>query len=232
MNIYLPTWITFVLSTGILLCLFLFTFKRQSTKPKWYWALLICYVGMFSFSFNFNVKEMPFQLPLLPLGVWIVYFLLRPRKRWNTYRPFAWLGFLNAFLFSFIGLLTIPLGHLLYPTNELSSYISTTDSAYVILSSEDSNIQTLDKDSLNKQLSTAKVNHSLSIEWYYNNFSNGHPSESFPYMLMETTSPFGSGNPPPQIFIQYDGKGLLITKNNHQHYFQFQTSILKEGVSQ
>lgn len=101
--------------------------KKQAVKPK-IWKVLVCVlVGVFSFSINLPpIGETPIKIAILPLGVWILYaFLKRKEGRWQSYRPFAWLGFFANFIFLAAALLSVPVQHSIYPENELSTYIST-----------------------------------------------------------------------------------------------------------
>jgi len=96
-------------------------YQKQIVKPKVWKIPLITLVGLLSFSIDLSMFDMIFKLPILPLGVWILYFVFKGKaEKWQTYRSFAWLGFGANFIFFALTLLTIPVHHVIYPKDELS----------------------------------------------------------------------------------------------------------------
>ena len=70
-----------------------------------------------------------------------------------------------------------------------------------------------------------------SQKWYndtYENMNTNKKRERFPYQLIGGSSKWGSGIHT-RIFIENDGRGVLITTSKNQLYFRFNDSLL-EGV--
>lgn len=208
-------------------------YKRKPDKSK-VWKIIVCiYIGLFSFSINWNVADTPIKIAILPLGVWILYWFLKSKEgSWERYRSFAWLGFWANFIFLAAALLSIPVHQAIYSEDELSTYISHVEDASVIATHPSAKEQILDKESLQKQLRNMKpaVNH--GIEWYNEIESSAikpdNRSEKFPYQLIDFTPKWGSDFHA-VIYIEADGKGLLVTTPKKQLYFRFKESLLRGG---
>ncbi|MGG3560566.1 hypothetical protein ABES03_02860 [Neobacillus rhizosphaerae] len=211
-------------------------YKHNPDKSK-VWKIIVCiYIGLFSFSINWNVADTPIKVAILPLGVWILYWFLKSKEgRWERYRSFAWLGFWANFIFLTATLLSIPIHQFFYSEDELSTYISHVEGASVITTHPSANEQTLDKGSLQKQLPNMKpvVNH--GIEWYNEIESVGGEdtkrNEKFPYQITGFTPKWGS-NLHAVIYIEADGKGLLISTPKKQLYFRSKESLFMGGKQQ
>jgi hypothetical protein len=207
-------------------------YKKQTVKPKVWKILIVLFVGLFSFSINWIKFETIFKLPILPLGVWIMYFVLKGKEgRWQTYRSFAWLGFLANFIFLLSTLVSIPVHHGIYPKNEPSTYISNVENASIIPIHPSAKEQSLNKDSLMKQLQTLKQETIYSDQWYtetYMNADSTSRNERFPYQLNDTSAKWGSGLTT-IIYMEYDGKGILLSTPKKQLYFRSEDSMLIEG---
>jgi hypothetical protein len=75
-------------------------YKKLSAKPKVWKVIFAIFIGLFSFTINMEWFHTFVKIPILPLGVWILYAVLnRKEDRWDTYRRFAWIGFLANFIF-------------------------------------------------------------------------------------------------------------------------------------
>ncbi len=96
--------IVFLASTifclGAILYIGLKLAKKQPV-PKNYLKLFISILlGVFSFTIEFPFRDTAVKIAILPLGVWILFMLLRKKEgAWERYRKFAWLGFFSNYLF-------------------------------------------------------------------------------------------------------------------------------------
>lgn len=195
--------------------------------------MVVLIAGLFSFSFHWIIFDAIIKIPILPLGVWVLYFFLNKKEgRWQRYRNFAWLGFIGNFIFILFTLLVIPIGQLIYPEDQAATYISNIEHASVIQTHPSAVEKTsLNKESLLEQLPLMKQANIYSDQWYRDAFIDrelNRSSERFPYQLINASSLWGSGITA-LTFIEADGKGLLITSPNQQLYFRSEKSLL-EGV--
>jgi len=207
-------------------------YQKQIVKPKVWKIPLIILVGLFSFSINLSMFDMIFKLPILPLGVWILYFVLKGKyERWQTCRSFAWLGFGANFIFFALTLITIPVHHVIYPKDELPVYISNIENASIINIHPSAKDRSLNKDSLLKQLNTMSQEAIYSDQWYqetYINTESNKRNERFPYQVTGTSSRWGSGLQT-LIYIEEDGKGILLSTPKKQLYFRSKDSLIEGG---
>jgi hypothetical protein len=207
-------------------------YQKQMEKPKVWTFLIVFFIGLFSFSFNWKVFNTVIKIPILPLGVWILYFVLKGREeRWQTYRSFAWLGFLANFIFLLSTLAVIPVHHAIYHENELSTYISTVENASIIPIHPSAKNLTLNKEKLLEQLHKMKQKTIYSNQWYeetYMNAESTNTKERFPYQLIGTSPEWGSGFLT-IIYLEEDGKGILLSTSNKQLYFRSENLLIEEG---
>jgi len=217
------------------LLLFFFAYRiyqKQIVKPKVWEIPLIILVGLFSFSMNWKMFDVIFQLPILPLGVWILYLVFKGKgERWQTCRSFALLGFGANFIFLASTLLTLPVHHVIYPKDELSVYISNVENASIINIHPSAKDRSLNKDSFLKQLDTMRQEAIYSDQWYketYMDPSSNKRNERFPYQLIGTSSKWGSGLHT-LIYIEDDGKGILLSTPKKELYFRSKDSLLEGG---
>ncbi|MEH7225156.1 hypothetical protein V7112_15210 [Bacillus sp. JJ1566] len=127
--------------------------------------------------------------------------------------------------------LTIGFQHVLYPPNNISTYISNVENVTIINTHPSAEDVTLQKDILNKQLPNMKITEFFSDIWYEETYMLGEPNtrkERFPYQVVGIQGKWGS-NLHTTIFIEEDGKGLLIATSKKQYYFRSDDSFL-EGV--
>jgi hypothetical protein len=230
---HLVSTMTTVISWCIIAFLFL-RYYKQSEKPPIWKAIIIMLVGMFSFRFNFNT----ISIPILPLGVWIAYrILIRNGQdaRWQRYRKFAWLGFIANFIFLFTSLLIGPIQQLVYPANQLSTFIAYTEQAKVVTTHPSGNEGTLKSNNLLKVIESGKKAENDGEQWYYDTVMTDEEriaiDEKFPYQLIGAKPKWGSGLQA-VIFIEQDGKGLLISTPKEQLYYRLTDSIIEveEGM--
>lgn len=207
-------------------------YKKRMVKPKKWKIFIVIFAGLFSFSINWNMFDTMLKFPILPLGVWILYFVLKGKdERWQTYRSFAWLGFCANFLFLAAALIAMPIHQAIYPKDKPTTYISNIADASIINIHPSAKERSLDKESLSKHLHTMGKETIYSDQWYEDTYMNtelNKKSERFPYQLIGTSSKWGSGFHT-IIFIENDGKGILITTPKKQLYFRSEDSLI-EGV--
>jgi hypothetical protein len=204
-------------------------YKRLAAKPKVWKVLFAILVGLFSFTVNMEWFHTLVKIPILPLGVWILYGVLKSKEgRWETYRRFAWIGFLANFIFLAGTLITIPVYSLIYPENDLSTYITGTKEASTNIIHPSGEGRTLDQEELMKQLSEMEQVEFDSWVWFDEAGGRYSKNERFPYQLVGTTPKWGSGLNP-DIYMEQDGKGILISTRKNQYYFRFPETVL-EGV--
>jgi hypothetical protein len=209
-------------------------YRKQTEKPKVWKIAVIIIVSLFSFSINWQMFNTLVKLSILPLGVWAIYVFFKwTGRNWEAYRRFAWLGFWANYLFLASTLLAIPIHHVVYPKDEAATYLSELENASLVAvhpsAIEDG---VLDKDRLKKELQVMKQETIYSDQWYEDTYLNrgeiNEKDERFPYQLVGTSAAWGSGLHF-VIFIEDDGKGVLITTAENQLYFRFGNSII-EGV--
>ncbi|WP_428909971.1 hypothetical protein [Niallia sp. Krafla_26] len=207
-------------------------YKKQTVKPKIWKILLVMFVGLFSFSINWTMFDEMVKFPILPLGVWILYFIFnRKEERWQMYRPFAWLGFWANFIFLASTLIAIPVHHVVYPKDEPTTYLSRVENSSMIHIHPSAKDLSLNKEILLQQLPTLKQETFFLDQWYEDTYMDTEPNdrnERFPYQLIGTSPKWGSGIDA-IIYMEDDGKGLLISTPQKQLYFRSEKSFL-EGV--
>lgn len=209
-------------------------YKKQDSKPVIWKMLIVILVGLFSFSINIPVMEHQMKLAILPLGVWIVFWVYSRRndgRSWQRYRRFAWIGFFANYFFLIMSLLTIFIHEGMYPRNEISTYISDIHDASVIKTNPTGENVQLENESLLAQLKEASRQPVFSEIWYQETYVTGDSEEKkverFPYQLVQVSPKTGSGITS-IVFIERDGKGILISNGLEQYYFRLGASILKE----
>lgn len=205
-------------------------YKKQPYHPPLWKALLVMIIGIFSFTFNFQWLGALIRLPILPLGVWMLYFFLKKKQAgWIMYRPFAWFGFaaVNS-IFVISSLLTPTVHQLMYSKDQISTYLSDIDHASLISVHPSAENASLNQ---NHVLNFERQPFNNGLTWYYDRY-NSNPKqeieERFPYLLSGASSKWGSGYDP-VIYVEENGKGILISTPKEQHYFHTTQSLIKEG---
>lgn len=219
---------------GLLVIVF-FTYRiyrKLSEKPKIWKILIVTWVGLFAFTFNVPMLGSMVKLPILPLGVWILYAIFRKKEtQWLVYRRFAWLGFFANFIFIITTLVAVPIHQMLYPENDPSSYISTIHDASIIHIHPSAEKRSLNKDILDKELVLLKEEPVRSHDWYYETDQHNQDKEvieRFPYQLIGFKPKWGS-DLTAIVYIEKDGKGLLISTETKQLYFRSEYSLIEGG---
>lgn len=220
------------LAWGVVVFLVVRHYQRCPEKPRVWKMLLVLFLGLFTFSIDWHGMGTKFKIPLLPLGVWILFLIFRVKKTsWQRYRPFAWMGFFANFIFLVSALLAVPIQNLIYPLDQPTTYLSNVEDASIIVTHPSGKKSVLDKKSTLRQLSSMKEKAVFSEQWYsetYENNDSHHMKERFPYLLIGGKSKWGSG-PSSVIYIEKDGKGLLISTLKRQYYFRSMDSLIKKG---
>ncbi|WP_289137961.1 hypothetical protein [uncultured Brevibacillus sp.] len=224
--------ITVILGWSVIVFFAYRIYQKQIVKLKVWKIPLIILVGLISFSINLSMFDLIFKLPILPLGVWILYFVFKGKaEKWQTCRSFAWLGFGANFIFFASTLITILVHHVIYPKDELSVYISNVENASIINIHPSAKDRSLNIDSLLKQLDTMSQEAVYSDQWYqetYMNTESNKRNERFPYQVIGTSSRWGSGLQT-LIYIEDDGKGILVSTPEKQLYFRSKASLIEGG---
>jgi len=231
-EIGLVSVITLLTGWGMIGFLAFRIYRKQEVKPTLWKIILVLLIGLFSFSFNMNLFDTLIKFPILPLGVWILYFFLKSKEgRWDRFRKYAWLGFFANFLFLVLSFASIGLQHVIYSPSNLSTYISNVENATIINTHPSAEDVTLQKDQLQKLLPAMKETEFFSDKWYEETYMSGDTNtrkERFPYQAVGVKEKWGSGVVT-TIFIEEDGKGLLIATPKKQYYFR-SAEVFLEGV--
>jgi hypothetical protein len=219
---------------GIVAFLFFRLYRKSEEKLLIWKAVVISFIGLFSFTFGFTLWETPVKLPILPLGVWILCWLLSRRGSWHRYRKFAWLGFWANFIFLAATLIISPLHNAFYPKDQVSTYLNNIENSTVSVTNPSAMKVLLDKSKLKTEISNMRMKNFDSIAWHRQATlpDGSEKAERFPYYLSDINPMFGSGLHA-LIFVEKDGKGLLISSKGKQYYFRGDESFLKgKGVEE
>jgi hypothetical protein len=211
-------------------------YSKQDIKPIIWKLAIVIFVGLFSFSINLPYMDQQIKLAILPLGVWILYGIYSRKEEgisWDKYRKYAWLGFFANFIFLAVALINPLIHSAIFPANEISTYLSDINKGKIIQTHPSAGNRILDRDSLLFQLDNIKEEPVYSEKWYYEAFESGvelsKAEERFPYQLAGTEAKWGSGIDP-MIFVEQDGKGILISTGQKQVYFRAEKTLLKKGA--
>lgn len=211
-------------------------YRIQEEKPKAWQIILLLFGGLFSFSVEFAQDGEIIRLAVLPLGVMILSFIFRQKKnQWAVYRKFAWLGFWGNYIFLFANLLTQPIHSTVYPTSDPNTYLATVSEPSLTIIHPSGIEKTITLERLELAIPTMTLQKDFPpLEWYYEteNFEDAGPkrvSEKFPYILNGVLSKWGSGIRS-VIYVERDGKGVLISTSKGQHYFRSEHVLFEEGV--
>ncbi|MBA2176574.1 hypothetical protein H0266_16930 [Halobacillus locisalis] len=217
-----------IFAWGVILVIAHFLYIKQEINPTRWKAFIVLFIGVFSFSFSWLMDSTVMRFPILPLGVWIVYAALKNKEaKWPAYRRFAWLGFWSNFLFLATSLLSVYGQDLVYPPDQPSTYLADVTEASVVPSHPSAKEVALRDEAL-EDLSKWNQKAVNSVQWYKEGDLWEDPNkrdERFPYLLKDADSKWGSGADS-QVYIEEDGKGLLITTMQEQYYYRTEQSVL------
>ncbi|MFA9555742.1 hypothetical protein ACERII_00340 [Evansella sp. AB-rgal1] len=221
-----------IFSWALIIYFIYYFYQKLERKPKVWKAVVATFVGLFTFSFNFTMLGALVEIPILPLGVWVLYWYAHSRNgAWDKYRSFAWLGFVANFLFIVTAILSVFLHHLVFPKDDPSIYISNAENAGLLKTHPSGEEVVLDKENVSQALSSYHEEQVESIDWYTDITFQVEPherEEKFPYHLIGTKPKWGSGLST-MIYIERDGKGILVDSSEKQRYFRTTESLLKGG---
>ncbi|QPC47617.1 hypothetical protein [Mangrovibacillus cuniculi] len=218
-----------LLSWGIVAYLAYRIQKKQTEKIKVWKIFVIIYIGLFCFSFNYTVDTELIRIPLLPLGVWILYFIWRKdQTKWEKYRRFAWLGFWSNLIFLTLGTVAMFVYPVMYANDNPSTFISKLDDPTIL--SIYMNVEEVELDEQNFLATLAKMKpaHIYSDKWYreaFEGYENPDKQERFPYLLEGAKGKWGSGVNS-AIYIEKDGKGIYVATSKGHYYFRSEVSLL------
>lgn len=229
----LPTNFISIMIAAINLSAFIFfmrlQYRKLDVKPALWKVGVAGGMGILAipttFTYSFSIR-----LAAVPIGVWLIYLVIR-HTSWPRYRRFAWTGFWLNYLF----LITTIIAHLLtgvfYAKTELGTYLASTEEAYVVRTHSSAPDASLDIDRFNAALLTAERQQRFpAIEWHSDSVRNGvfYGKERFPYMLGGVEPKWGSGTKA-VVFVEYDGKGLMIVDGENNLYVRSQDYFIVPG---
>ncbi|WP_301108020.1 hypothetical protein [Sporosarcina sp.] len=232
-SLNLIDFISTILSYAIIIFITVKIYRKQIVKPKLWAVLLVLIGGLFSFSININWFDTPLRLAILPLGLWVLYLIMKRKgDRWKRYRGFVWLGFWANYIFLAMALLSVPFHQWIYPKEQLSTYLTETDGASLIsIHSAAEEGRQFQPEKFLKQLESMKKEKVMNDEWYtkfYLETEASERNERFPYLLDGAHPKRGSGLQP-MIFIEDDGKGILVKTSKRQLYFRSNEPFITGG---
>lgn len=213
----------------LIIYLILRIYKKEQQKVQIWKIIIVYYVGAFTLSLPLHLFGASIQLAILPLGAWLAYGILKNRGSWQKYRKYVWLGFVSTYFYVIAFFIEHPLHMLLYKQHELTTYVSDVSEAHIYVTHPFGNEEVALIQSADEVLQSFAEENIYSDAWYEEMYLNGNEQrkERFPYVLYQTKSKWGSGYKP-IVYIEQDGKGILVTLQNEQYYFRLQQSILSE----
>ncbi|NIK79119.1 membrane protein CcdC involved in cytochrome C biogenesis [Paenibacillus castaneae] len=222
-----------VLSWGFISFLVIRQFLKQEVKPVLWRAILVALIGLGAFSLNITLFHTSVKLPILPLGVWFVYFLLK-KTTFQLYRRFAWIGFWANFVFLIATLLSALTHSWVYPKGQVSTYVANVNDAAIIRIVPSTSEAYFHKEQFMKQLKELKPTPIESDNWYRaivleSESPSNYRKEKFPYQLVGAMPKWGSGIAT-EIYIEEDSKGILITTANQQYYYRSTEPLIERGA--
>ncbi|MGN1402368.1 MAG: hypothetical protein ACI4XL_12800 [Bacillus sp. (in: firmicutes)] len=205
-------------------------YRYQEEKPAVWRIIAVVLIGLFSFSIQIPFFGQMLKVAVLPLGVWILLsFLRRHSDRWQVYRRFAWLGFLGNYLFLGLSMLAMLFYALIYDKDDPSTYIADAENASLVITHPSAGNYSLDTAVLTEQIPNMKQAGSDAALWYEEAvIDTAESKEQFPYLITGLKPKWGSGVHA-SIFVEEDGKGLLITTSSEQIHLRSEVSLLKGG---
>ena len=202
-------------------------YKKQEIKPIIWKAVIVYFVGKFAVMFDYPLEQQAIHFAFIPLGVIAIFILFSKRPNFNTYLKFAWFGFFSNYLFLIGTLLIIPLDSFLYDKNDIQTYMSHSENIEIWSIHPSANDNITVRASILEQVKTAKE-HPLNTDWYYESVGDDRVEvERFPYILANVAPKWGS-KAKATIYVEKDGKGLLIAAPTKHLYYRLDESILQE----
>ncbi|MDF2837425.1 MAG: hypothetical protein K0Q63_3065 [Paenibacillus sp.] len=222
-NIVEALFVLIGLSLLIVIVIYNYRQEKAAKRPALWKALLIAFICVFSFTLNIPMGEYVGRFALLPLGVWVVYWATK-NKSWTKYRRYAWIGFWCNYVFLATGLLGQYANEVVYPKHTIATYIANVEDARLVVIHPSAPEASLDAARLEQGITTLELQPEYdSLSWGYEAINT--EKERFPYVLHGTESRWGSGVNP-EVYVQWDGKGLLVVWDNRYLYYSAPTSLL------
>lgn len=214
----------------------IFRGQDKEERPRLWKIIITVWVGLFSFSFHIPFAGELLSLAVLPLGVWLLFILLKGKERWKAYRKYAWIGFAGNYIFLLTALLAIGLSEVFYPTDKVETFLADIESADILTTHPSGGKVILNKGKLEEELHTFVLARSDVIQWFEeireqqwaleDKRTTERVREKFPYLLTGVKPKTGENI---IVYIEMDGKGLLVTTKNKQYYYRSDTaSFLQE----
>jgi hypothetical protein len=237
---HLSTNMMNIFGWAILIGAVCYLYRRQTEKPVIWKMAIVVYIGLFCFNFQFAIGETPVKIAILPLGVWILILVFGKKKeQWKIYRPYAWLGFFGNFIFLITTLLISPVQNILYPIEKVETFLAELDDPGILLIHPSGKQADLNNEVFIESLSSWDLSKMDSMLWYDESYPEideeeleedeqapYQTTERFPYILLGASPKWGSGYES-TIYIEKDGKGMLISTEKGQFYFQSSKSIIE-----
>lgn len=220
-----------VLAWGVIAYLAYRMYRNHPEQQVGWKALLVLLIGISSFSITWMMANTVIRIAVLPLGVWVLYFVLKRKAgRWERYRKFAWLGFGANYIFLLSILMASSIGYFVYPKDDVATFVSDVNEASILSIHPTGNAKAaLNVKVLNSELQTLKQSQIYDGAWYEDTFVQEKARyERFPYLLMDAKPKWGSGVRS-TIYVEEDGKGLLIQTPTEHLYFRSTQSFIEGG---
>lgn len=226
-----------LLAWGIIAVLVVRIYLRQDAeeRPKIWKVIITVLLGLFSFTFTFMFFNEPFSIAILPLGVWILYGILKRKGRWEAYRKYAWTGFGGNFIFLSTAILAIGLAAVFYPKDEVRTYLTDVSNVELLVTHPSGGEVKINEEKFDNALSTFEYERSNVMQWFEEIREQMWPDEEseepvkvpekFPYLLTGVKTKTGEII---QVYVEQDGKGLLVTTKKNQHYYKSKTASFLE----
>ncbi|MFB1082631.1 hypothetical protein [Jeotgalibacillus sp. JSM ZJ347] len=209
--------------------------ERPATRKM----LLIVLIGLFSFSIDFPAFGEMISLAILPIGVGVAYLVLKRRGRWEVYNRYAWSGFFANYLFLSASLLTIFISSQFYPEGEIETYLDDVFGAELFVIHPSAEGGKLNVEQFAEDITGFEAEYDDVIGWYDDAMEQKYASEpdeqeqveeKFPYLITGIEAKEGYGV---QVYLEADGKGMLVTTADNQYYYRSESaSFFEEGVSE
>jgi len=209
-------------------------YKKQEESVKAWKIVLLMVAGLFSFSVNFPNDGGMIRLAVLPLGVMILSFVFRKKKEsWSVYRKYAWLGFFANYIFLATSLLSSPIHSAIYPADQADTYIAEVNEPALRIIHPSGEVKAINEQNFEKAISKLVKTDFPSLDWYYEveKFEPTEPKyvvEKFPYVIDGIEPKWGSGIRS-IVYLEKDGKGILISSPKGQYYFRSEHVMFEEG---
>ncbi|WP_417897965.1 hypothetical protein ABN702_17070 [Bacillus haimaensis] len=226
-NLYGLETIFVLFGWGIVFFFFYRIYKKQEkeVRPKLWKGILAIIIGLIAFTFPLTFFQPPISIAVLPLGVLILYALRK--GKWETYRKYAWLGFGANYILLATTLAGVLFHGIIYPKDQASTFIREAENASLHVIHPSAQKKILNNEAFEQALGNMKKSKIDTQRLYNSIVLEEEKVERFPYILAGTKSQFGSGLAT-QIFVESDGKGVLVTTDNQrQYYFRSEQSFLK-----